>query len=90
MRLQFKTHAAKRSSHSVGGLGWHADAAGRIVSAGTIDDILDEYQSILHGAFPRMAMNLELAAKSISAGGSSTERKLLMKASRVLKFARGA
>jgi len=72
MSSQFKTHAAKRSSHSVGRLGWHADAAGRIVSAGTIDDILDAYQSILHGAFPRVAMNPEPAAKSISA----TEGKL--------------
>jgi hypothetical protein len=41
-------------------------AAGRIVSIGPVDDILDEYQSILHGVFPRMAMNLEPAAESIS------------------------
>jgi ABC-type glutathione transport system ATPase component len=42
-------------------------AAGRIVSVGTGDDILDEYQSILHGAFPRMAISVEPAAESASA-----------------------
>ena len=34
-------------------------AAGRIVSMGPVDEILDEYQSILHGAFPRMATSLD-------------------------------
>jgi len=42
-------------------------ATGRIIAIGPVDDILDAYQSILHGAFPRMAISLEPAAKSVSA-----------------------
>ena len=61
-------------------------ATGRIVSMGPVDDILDEYQSILHGTFPRMATSVEpIVLMGLPALGTATAAELSLGAVKALR-----